>query len=210
MQHFWDDLFGQDDYVYGQEPNSYFKTCLDSLERGQLLLPCEGEGRQAVYAAQQAWYTYAFDSSQEAQRKALALAKKYFVQIGYELQDIEDVMLQDEKFDCAAIIFAHFPKDKQAAYYRKIVDAIKPGGHIIVELFAKEQLKYESGGPKNEEMLMDEVLMREYFSSFDFLDFSNDLRELNEGFKHQGTASTYRLFGKKVKALTQEPIQIEV
>jgi hypothetical protein len=39
--------------MYGTTPNEFFKQQLDLLEPGNILLPADGEGRNAVYAASQ-------------------------------------------------------------------------------------------------------------------------------------------------------------
>lgn len=46
--------------AYGTEPNAFFKAQLDQLTPGRLLLPAEGEGRNAVYAAKKGWEVAAF------------------------------------------------------------------------------------------------------------------------------------------------------
>lgn len=51
MKEFWDARYAQETYVYGKEPNNYFKRTLNSLKPGKILLAAEGEGRNAVYAA---------------------------------------------------------------------------------------------------------------------------------------------------------------
>ena len=71
----WDNRYSADDYIYGIEPNSYFKSIIDSLKPGSLLLPGEGEGRNAVYAASKGWKVTAYDISTEGRKKAMALAK---------------------------------------------------------------------------------------------------------------------------------------
>ena len=48
---FWDARYGEKSYAYGTQPNTYFKRFIDSQEPGKVLLPGEGEGRNAVYAA---------------------------------------------------------------------------------------------------------------------------------------------------------------
>tara|TARA_R100001377_G_C3182541_1_gene107226 strand:+ start:629 stop:811 length:183 start_codon:yes stop_codon:yes gene_type:complete len=40
---------------YGTEPNDFFKQQIDKLKPGKILIPEEGEGRNAVYAASQGW-----------------------------------------------------------------------------------------------------------------------------------------------------------
>ena len=52
MKELWDKRYAEKDYVYGIEPNQFFKEVLDKYSfKGKILLPAEGEGRNAVYAA---------------------------------------------------------------------------------------------------------------------------------------------------------------
>ena len=46
------------------------------MSPGKILFVCEGEGRNAVYAAQKNWDVTAFDLSEEGKNKALNLAQK--------------------------------------------------------------------------------------------------------------------------------------
>lgn len=81
----WDIRYANAQYVYGTEPNQFFKHNIDMLLPGKILLPAEGEGRNAVYAAQQGWMVDAMDSSIQARHKALYLAEKKNVSITYQL-----------------------------------------------------------------------------------------------------------------------------
>ena len=63
MNSFWNERYSTNEYAYGTEPNEFFKSVLSKLEVGKLLLPGEGEGRNAVYAAKQGWHVTAFDTS---------------------------------------------------------------------------------------------------------------------------------------------------
>ena len=51
MKEFWNERFSSDTYLYGEEPNPHFKEFIDNNHKGNILLPGEGEGRNAVYAA---------------------------------------------------------------------------------------------------------------------------------------------------------------
>ena len=52
MKEIWDKRYSTAVYAYGEEPNAFFKEKLDSQNlEGSILLPAEGEGRNAVYAA---------------------------------------------------------------------------------------------------------------------------------------------------------------
>lgn len=51
MKEFWNDRYGQLEFAYGIEPNVFFKQELDELKEGTILLPAEGEGRNAISTA---------------------------------------------------------------------------------------------------------------------------------------------------------------
>ena len=48
---FWNERYSSSEYVYGKEPNEYLKSKIEKLMPGKILFPCEGEGRNSVYAA---------------------------------------------------------------------------------------------------------------------------------------------------------------
>ncbi len=87
MKSFWDERYAAPEYVYGETPNAFFKAQLEKLSPGRLLLPCEGEGRNAVFAAQMGWEVAAFDQSEMGRDKALRLAERKAVQINYQICD---------------------------------------------------------------------------------------------------------------------------
>ena len=72
---FWNERYAQKEFVYGTQPNTFFKEQLDKLDTGNILLPAEGEGRNAVFAASQGWDVLAFDISESGKKKAIQLAK---------------------------------------------------------------------------------------------------------------------------------------
>lgn len=76
MSNPWDQRYASDEYVYGTKPNVFFKSQIEQLTPGKILMVAEGEGRNAVHAAEQGWEVTAFDSSLEGQKKPNGLPKK--------------------------------------------------------------------------------------------------------------------------------------
>ena len=74
MKEFWDQRYSEPGFAYGLDPNAFFVEVLDSLTPGRLLLPGEGEGRNAIYAAGNGWKVSAYDQSIVARDKALEWA----------------------------------------------------------------------------------------------------------------------------------------
>ena len=112
MKEFWDDRYSKEDYAYGTSPNLFFKEVIDKYNvKGKIIFAAEGEGRNAVYAAQKGLQVFAFDISQEAKKKALRLAKEKAVEIHYEVGNFFDLKMVKESYDGAALIYAHLPQN---------------------------------------------------------------------------------------------------
>jgi 2-polyprenyl-3-methyl-5-hydroxy-6-metoxy-1,4-benzoquinol methylase len=197
MSQFWNERFAVEEYVYGTAPNQFYREQLENLTPGKILFPAEGEGRNAVFAAQKAWNVMAFDASSEAKKKAKNLARENNVKIDYQITDYENVSFQKESFDCLVLIYAHMHPLKRKEYHQKLASFLKPGGTLILEGFSKKQIKNNTGGPRNVEMLFSAEELRDDFNFFSDFSLSETDVTLDEGPFHQGQASVIRVAGKK-------------
>src|SRR5690625_1080000 len=201
MKNKWDKRYGQEEYIYGEEPNVYFKEKLKKIPIGKILLPAEGEGRNAVYAAEVGWQVDAFDASKEGKKKAERLAAKKQVTINYERSRMEEIAFPKESFDVIALVYAHFPNDRRSLH-QKLSAYLKPGGYLILEAFNKEHVKNQqvnphAGGPKKLDLLYDLEELKGDFDNFEFLEAEDVKVELQEGKNHVGEADVVRIFGIK-------------
>jgi SAM-dependent methyltransferase len=194
---YWDERYSATEYAFGTEPNEFFNEELDKLQPGTLLLPADGEGRNAVYAAGNGWQVTAFDQSTEAKRKAVKLAKIKETTIDFIISDMDDISFPDVYFDAIGIIYIHFLLEKRKTYHRKLLKYLKPGGIIILECFSKEQLRNSSGGPKDESMLLSKGVIEEDFFDLDIIKLDQKIITLTEGLFHQGEASVIRFVARK-------------
>lgn len=203
MKEMWDSRYSSEDYAYGISPNDFFKYAIDKYElTGKILLPAEGEGRNAVYAAKNGLNVTAFDISREGKKKALKLAEKGNVEINYEVGNFLDLDIINEQFDSAALIYAHFPPSILSSYHKKIAELVKPNGYIILEGFSTGHLELRKqnpkvGGPDKLEMLFSEDTIKRDFSDFEIIQLEEVEIELNEGKFHIGTGKVIRFVGKK-------------
>lgn len=197
MNDFWNERFAAKEYVYGTDPNSFYKEQLLLLETGSVLFPAEGEGRNAVYAAKLGWDVTAFDSSTEGKRKAGLLAEKSNVIIDYQVFDYETARFQPESFDCLVLIFAHMNPVKRREYHKKLASFLKPGGTLILEGFSKKQISNNTGGPRDVNMLFSEFELAGDFEGFSKLEIAETETQLSEGAFHKGEASVIRVLGVK-------------
>lgn len=197
MKELWNERFSEAEFVYGKEPNKFFKDELDKLEPGRILLIGEGEGRNAVYAASKGWIVDAFDWSAEGKKKADKLAEENGVKLNYQVEDLKDFEPEKDSYDAAGIIFVHLEEKLREAVHKKINSALKPGGAVIMEVYEKEQIKYDSGGPKTESLLYSLEDIFSDFQDFDLQIFSKEKIFLEESTKHNGEAMVVRLKATK-------------
>lgn len=198
---FWDERYQSSLYAYGKQPNTYFKECLDTLSPGTLFLPGEGEGRNAVYAAEKGWQVMALDQSAQAKSKAIQLATSKEVTIDYLIEDWKEFTWPENHFDALAIIYFHVANSELSQLAEYIFKTLKPEGICIIEYFDKKQSLYQkrfgSGGPKDVDYLPTLEMITEAFSAFEVLQAENKEIHLSEGSFHNGLASVNRLLLKK-------------
>lgn len=198
----WDDRYSSDTYAYGEEPNTFLRQQLAGLQAGKILFAAEGEGRNAVYAAQLGWDVSAFDISKEGAKKAEILAAKKHCRIDYRVGPLPDLGFQEQTFDVAVLIFAHIPQPFRSAYQRQIATYLKKGGLVIVEGFSKEHIPYVQadervGGPREEALLLSEAELKDDFAHFDILMSRTGETELHEGLFHNGIGSVVQFIARK-------------
>lgn len=194
---FWDQRYTENETSYGNKPNNFFKLFIDLHKPGSILLPAEGEGRNDIYAAQKGWQVDAFDFSPIAKNKALATAKAANININYWVETIE-VFKATKQYDAIALIYTHVPPQVRERFHSEIINAIKPGGFLILEAFGKEQLNLSSGGPRDETMLYDTASLYQDFQLLHILNCEQRNIFLDEGKFHCGEASVLRLTGQRV------------
>ena len=195
---FWNERYAQFQSVYGTAPNKFFKEQIQSLEPGNLLLPAEGEGRNAIYAASLGWKVSAYDYSEVAKTKTLETAASLGITtIDYQVMDLAMIDLPTEKYDAVALIYAHLPVKMRESFHQKCVNSLKPGGILIFEVFSKNQLGYRSGGPKVEEFLYSPEDLTADFSEMKIIQCEELVTTLDEGTFHRGPASVVRFIAMK-------------
>lgn len=196
MNTFWDSRYDADHFVYGTQPNRFFASEIDKLSAGSILLPGEGEGRNAVYAASIGWVVDAFDQSRIASEKALGFASEKGVQINYRVCGIHEYEFKSEIYDVVALTFFHAAPAVREILHQEVTGSLKPGGLVILEAFHTSQLGRPSGGPQSLDLLFDTEKLIGDFRGLKTLLLETVTDILDEGTYHQGEASLIRYLGK--------------
>lgn len=190
----WQDIYNTEEYVYGVHPNEFL------VEHHEIFKDCkkvatfaEGEGRNAVFLSTKGSMLTNFDYAQYGLNKTKKLASINHVHVAERLVDLTKDDIPVEAFDGAVMIFGHFSKENQKKVFDKVVNAVKPGGPILMELYSEEQLKYKSGGPKNKNMLYNPKDLQDWCKPFKINHFYAGEVERYEGTLHTGLSNVVQL-----------------
>ncbi|MBN2728167.1 MAG: class I SAM-dependent methyltransferase [Bacteroidales bacterium] len=198
MSNRWDERYGEEEYFYGTEPNQFLKQFIDGQGfKGRMLLPAEGEGRNAVYASISGWQVDAFDSSEKAKEKAIKLAKKYNTRINYNIGSIEYFQVKPEYYNAAVLIYTHMPQKIRGEFSLKLWESMHIGGKLIMEVFSLKQLDRNTFEPKDPDFLFTKEGLLKEFSCFRTELISEETIQLKEGPGHAGEADVIRFIGRK-------------
>ncbi|MEL6916986.1 MAG: D-lyxose/D-mannose family sugar isomerase [Bacteroidota bacterium] len=202
MKEFWNNRYKIEDSAYGYGPNAYFKKQLSKLAPDKILLPAEGEGRNAVFASKIGWEVSAFDMSEQGKIKAEILAQKNGVSMDYQIGEFEELEYEQEYFGAIGLIYAHFKAELKSKYHKTLDRYLRKGGVVIFEAFSKYNLELvnqskNKNGPKNIDALFSIDEIKSDFRNYEIIELKEETIELNEGLYHKGLSSIIRFVGKK-------------
>lgn len=188
---FWNDRYRSDAYVYGTAPNRFVRQQAHHLPAGGAVLALgAGEGRNAVYLAEQGFDVTALDYAVEGLRKLRTLAAERGVSIETIRADVTG-WTPSRTWDGVVTTFLHLPPDARPVLYRTIQRALRPGGVLIAEWFRPEQVTggYGSGGPPSAAMMVTEDEIRAHFPVNGIQMLRVVETHLDEGPHHSGPAA---------------------
>ena len=197
QQEFWNGKFSKADYFYGTKANEFLASKIKLFNNHkELLCLGEGEGRNAIFFAKNGFEVSAIDASDLGLEKLQNRAVEEKLDIKTVCMDL-NFWKAEEKYDVIMASYLHLLRDERERLFKKIEDSLNTNGYFIAEFFSTKQLSYNSGGPKDLELLYTVEDLSNYFS----LCKKNIIEEivvLNEGIGHQGEACVIRVVIQKI------------
>jgi cyclopropane fatty-acyl-phospholipid synthase-like methyltransferase len=187
----WDERFAGPGYFYGTAPAQFLQDQAWRIAPGaEVLTLAEGEGRNAVYLAEQGARVTALEQSPVALRKAQELARDRGVQIDWRRADLATYAWPEEAFDVGLGVFIQFaPPQMRDTIFAGLKRAVRPGGLVMLHGFALRQPGYGSGGPGEVAQLYSLDLLRAAFTGWKVLHQADYDADLAEGAGHSGRAA---------------------
>ncbi|EGK72840.1 Putative S-adenosyl-L-methionine-dependent methyltransferase [Methyloversatilis universalis FAM5] len=200
-QDFWSDRYraAGEAYLFGTAPNRYLAAQAALLAPGMRALSvADGEGRNAVWLAEQGLDVTATELSPVAIEKAEALAASRGVKVDFALADALNWIYPDDAFDLVVAVFIQFAApDERAALFERLQRTLRPGGRIVLQGYTPKQLEYRTGGPSAVENLYTAALLREAFAGLEIERLDEYEDELDEGSAHCGRSAVIGMVARK-------------
>lgn len=194
----WHERFQKEEYVYGTVPNAFVSEKSSILRpKGETLCIAEGEGRNAVYLAEQGLKVTTWDYAASGLEKTRKLAETRNVPVQTKLVDLGHAQWQSHQWDQIVCVFGHFPEQVRHKTLQGVRDAVKPGGYYLTEVYSNAQLPYKSGGPKDLDFLYKPEDFLDTFKGWKFIHFFMGEVERNEGALHHGLSHVIQFIGQK-------------
>lgn len=127
---FWDDLYGSRDQVFSGRPNGVLVTEVTDLPPRRALDVGCGEGADARWLARRGWRVTAVDISRTALDRAAATDPD--PTIAWTALDLTTTAPPAGAYDLVSAQYFPLPKQAGEAGQRGLVDAVAPGGTLLV------------------------------------------------------------------------------
>lgn len=188
-----------DDFLFGTAPNSFLASQAERFGAGMSVLTvADGEGRNAVWLAEQGCRVTATEISPVALEKAAKLARGRHVSVDWKAADILNWTWPQDTYDAVVGIFIQFATpEERPRQIGGMKQAAKPGGFLLLQGYTPKQLDYRTGGPSAVENLYTEALLRTLFADWEIVLLREHEDILDEGTAHRGRSALIDLVARK-------------
>ncbi len=149
----WDARYAAADLVWSAEPNRFVEAETEALPPGRALELAAGEGRNAIWLAENGWKVTAVDFSRVALQKAAHLAAARGVTLELSEADVTLDRPEHGAFDLVLVAYLQTPANDRAAWLGHAVHALAPGGTLLLVGHDRSNLAGGYGGPQDAAVL---------------------------------------------------------
>src|SRR2546423_4269609 len=137
----WNRILTAEKPTFNVKPNEFLVEMAKGRKPGTALDVGMGQGRNAIWLAQQGWDVTGFDPAEKAVALAQETARKLGVRFKGEVKVMEDFDFGERRWDM--IVLCYVGGRNMAAVLQR---ALKPGGVLVIEAFHRDAAKGRSIG----------------------------------------------------------------
>ena len=174
----WNARYAAKELVWGAGPNRFLVEETSGLAPGRALDLACGEGRNAIWLAEQGWRAKGVDFSDVALRKAAELAASRGVDVEWEVADVLHYEPEPAGADLVCLFYLQVPASDRATVLPAAAAAVAPGGTFLLVAHDSRNLADGYGGPQSPAVLYTADDVTPYLDGFDVVRAGEALRPL--------------------------------
>jgi len=149
----WNARYSGTEMVWSVTPNRFVAEETATLAPGRALDLACGEGRNAVWLAEQGWSVVAVDFADAAIATGRRLAAERGVEVGWLVDDITAHQPEPGGFDLVLLCYVHLPEPARHALMAAARTAVAPGGTFLLVGHDRSNIEHGHGGPQDPAVL---------------------------------------------------------
>lgn len=149
----WDRRYAATERFFTSGPSPIVTEVVAGLDPGRALDLAAGEGRHALWLARRGWRVTAVDFSRVGVDRGRGWAGDEGLPVDWVLEDVYAYEPPAASFDLVLIAHFHPAPPERERVFRRVVDALVPGGHVLVVGRHLDDLGRDGGrGPSNPDL----------------------------------------------------------
>ena len=161
----WDDRYRATDRRWSTEPNVFVADRLGSNRPGTGLDLAAGEGRNAIWLADQGWDMTAVDFSETAIGRGRTISDE----VRWVVADIR-TWEPDDVYDLVVVAYLHLMLDEFEPLIHRVVTWLGPGGELFMVGHDRSNIDNGVGGPQVPAILWDIEEIVPWLNGLDILE----------------------------------------
>lgn len=149
----WDRRYAGTELLWTARPNRFLVAEGAELSPGRALDLACGEGRNAVWLAEQGWQVTGVDFSGVALAKARELAAARAVDVEWIESDLRGYRPERAAYDLVLLFYLQLPEAERRPVVRAASAAVAAGGSLLLVAHDSSNLEHGFGGPKDAAVL---------------------------------------------------------
>lgn len=137
----WNQILTAEKPSFNVKPNKFLLEIAKGRKPGTAVDVGMGQGRNAIWLAQQGWDVTGFDPAEKAVALAQETAQKLGVHFKAEVKGMEDFDFGERRWDM--IVLSYVGGRQMSAVFQR---ALRPGGVLVIEAFHRDATKGRSIG----------------------------------------------------------------
>lgn len=161
----WDERYRTADRLWSASPNLFVADRLSTATPGVGLDVASGDGRNAIWLAEQGWGVTAVDFSEVAIEQGRKLSDR----VAFEVGDVR-TWSTDKTFDLVLISYLHLPRGEMQSVVSAVGSWLSSGGELFMIGHDKSNIEHGVGGPQVSEILWDVAEIASWLTEFTLIE----------------------------------------